>query len=139
MKIRVASIYASDSEYEDPNQITYGENIDNDEEMVESGYDLSEDSDDEERFVWQPCPTCSPHNRWGYVCPNPVPPRGQPISEASRIGHYFCEFTCNKILPRRNLPQEKCAGCHREGGCNLYPDGLCDGGRFLTFEGQLKI
>ena len=59
-----------------------------------------------------PCPTCDPNNRFGYVCPVPVPTApGQQIPRDFVVqGHQFCGF-CGNLMPVRGIVEEVCASC----------------------------
>ncbi|PWN23109.1 hypothetical protein BCV69DRAFT_108150 [Microstroma glucosiphilum] len=116
-----------------------------------TGYGTEDDDNDSDiepddfRHYW-PCPCCSPGNRSGYVCANPIPvPAGAvglaggplrggewpSIDEAEDflpfdkvLAHAACE-ACGSWVPSNGVPEAQCAGCEAF-NCSPYDsEGLC--------------
>lgn len=86
-------------------QIPVGLNMDSDDDISVSG-------DEMDHIFHGPCPTCDPNNRFGYVCPVPVPiAPGQRITQDLVVqGHKLCGF-CGDLMPLRDILEEICASC----------------------------
>ena len=82
-----------------------------------------------------PCPTCDPNNRFGYICPFPVPTApGQQIPRDLAVqGHQLCGF-CGNLMPVRRIVEEICASCNTY-SCHTINANDCLDSMLLKFGG----
>jgi len=82
----------------------------------------------------RPCPTCSPNNDFGYVCPVPILDGTIPLGENVPAGHEMS--LCGLIIPYRGIDEEKCGECSNFVCQNFGgPDHDCQNSTVETFQG----
>ena len=74
----------------------------------------ADDIPEDDVFIeyYRPCPTCSPNNGFGYVCPIPILENVSRLDEPYPVGHTWCTG-CRLLIPTRGVEEEKCSTCNR--------------------------
>lgn len=113
-------------------QISVGLNMDSEDDISVSG-------DDMDYIFHGPCPTCDPNNRFGYVCPIPVPiAPGQRIThDLVAQGHKFCGC-CGDLMPLRGVLEEICASCGTY-SCHSIRGNECPHSKLTKFGGTMNF